>query len=577
MRYLDIENSVEHSCKKGHHRGIYAIAISQCALGTQPLICSSSRDGSVVMWQPDRAEKARVVVPAIANITAMAIYHHGATVYLILGAKDGIITIFDLAVDKLGEPIKVLMGHRASVQCVVVTTLESEEQDLRHKSRLIICSASKDRTVRVWDFASGRRQHKLEHNRAINTIAVTSKSTINPVLVSAGTEKLIFLWDIKTGVLLRSLAGHTGKIYSLAIFEGDELLLISAGEDRTIRVFDALSGELLCTLVGHQRVVQQIVLHTAYETLPPQEGDEEGVIYEEERTKIVSCSKDRTWRIWDMDAIVSEFYYPLDEGDEAAGGGRNLNNAFNPEAISAGEYDDKSDDDDDDDGHDMYQFEDKQTHVSNVQVPQPDVDDEMDSGDEMFAFDDDEHDKANELSTVSPTTIPADPPRKLSSVRRMSNFMQTLGKMMVGSKITPAQADHPESAGDHLGEKDTSADAGWHDKKEADLVQQKFAVALAEEELKSSAAKTQSRIRLANRLSEKKGDLSGIMPSASKVTPLPGIECTVGDGVNDDGPLETLIAAKKRKEHEISGARHSVVMKAAQQNSSLRLQKRLGL
>lgn len=70
---------------------------------------------------------------------------------------------------------------------------------------------------------------------------------------SAGADRLVRLWDIETGRLLRSLRGHTHDIRSI-LYTPDGQTLATGSEDRTIRLWNAKTGEptkLLFTRYDH--------------------------------------------------------------------------------------------------------------------------------------------------------------------------------------------------------------------------------------------------------------------------------------------------------------------------------------
>jgi len=75
-------------------------------------------------------------------------------------------------------------------------------------------------------------------------------------LASGGVDRLVRLWDIETGRLLRSLRGHTADIRSV-VFTPDGQTLATASEDRTIRLWNPNTGEskkLLFTRYDHNVV-----------------------------------------------------------------------------------------------------------------------------------------------------------------------------------------------------------------------------------------------------------------------------------------------------------------------------------
>src|SRR5262249_31489480 len=61
-------------------------------------------------------------------------------------------------------------------------------------------------------------------------------------LASAGDNRTVRVWDAATGELLHSLTDHTGSVLSVA-YRPDGAQLASAGDDRTVRVWDAATGE----------------------------------------------------------------------------------------------------------------------------------------------------------------------------------------------------------------------------------------------------------------------------------------------------------------------------------------------
>ena len=75
-------------------------------------------------------------------------------------------------------------------------------------------------------------------------------------MASGGVDRLIRIWDIETGRLLRSLRGHTHDIRAL-VYTPDGTALASGSEDRTIRLWNPKTGEptkLLFTRYDHNVV-----------------------------------------------------------------------------------------------------------------------------------------------------------------------------------------------------------------------------------------------------------------------------------------------------------------------------------
>ena len=74
------------------------------------------------------------------------------------------------------------------------------------------------------------------------------------LLASCGRDKTVRLWDPASGEHRRTLTGHTGAVYGVA-FSPDGRLLASCGNDKTVRLWDPASGEHRRTLTGHTGAV----------------------------------------------------------------------------------------------------------------------------------------------------------------------------------------------------------------------------------------------------------------------------------------------------------------------------------
>ncbi|KAL8295995.1 hypothetical protein RB600_001468 [Gaeumannomyces tritici] len=115
-----------------------------------------------------------------------------------------------------------------------------------------LASGSGDKTVKLWDAATGACLQTLEgHSRWVSSIAF---SPDGQRLASASGDETVKLWDAATGAYLQTLEGHSHWVESVA-FSPDGQRLASASYDKTVKLWDAATGACLQTLEGHSRWV----------------------------------------------------------------------------------------------------------------------------------------------------------------------------------------------------------------------------------------------------------------------------------------------------------------------------------
>jgi WD40 repeat protein/tRNA A-37 threonylcarbamoyl transferase component Bud32 len=145
-----------------------------------------------------------------------------------------------------------------------------------------IVSAGQDRTVRIWDAATGKElarhtdppKDTLEHVRAV------AYSRDGSFLVSASREfRAADVWDAAT-LRPRHLLRHAAPVTAIAI-SPDSRLIATGSEGRDIQLWDAATGKSLRTLVGH--------------------GEEPTCLtFSPDGERLASGSRDATVKLWDV-------------------------------------------------------------------------------------------------------------------------------------------------------------------------------------------------------------------------------------------------------------------------------------
>ena len=130
--------------------------------------------------------------------------------------------------------------------------------------RLIATASADDRSVRIWNLATGEQMHVLADG--LGGAAELTFSRDGETLISANYDNDIRVWRTRSGELVNKIEDLTGAMFA-ADFTPDGRQLILAGLDETVYIRDAKTFALSRKLVGHGETIAALAVSPDGRTL----------------------------------------------------------------------------------------------------------------------------------------------------------------------------------------------------------------------------------------------------------------------------------------------------------------------
>ncbi|MFW9966737.1 MAG: WD40 repeat domain-containing protein [Candidatus Thorarchaeota archaeon] len=115
----------------------------------------------------------------------------------------------------------------------------------------MLAVAMQDRSIRLYDARDCQEKLRIQDEFLCTSIAFSPK---DDVVAAGGVDRVVKLWNIRTGELLGKLEGHTYPVLALA-FSPDGSRLVSGSGDTTLRIWDVENRTEVNHLKGHSLYV----------------------------------------------------------------------------------------------------------------------------------------------------------------------------------------------------------------------------------------------------------------------------------------------------------------------------------
>jgi len=219
---------------KGHNGWVTCIATSA---ENPDMILSGSRDKKLIVWSLTREDQnygypRRSLGGHAHFVQDIVISSDGQ--FALSGSWDSTLRLWDL---NYGTTTRGFVGHTKDVLSVAFSA------DNRQ-----IVSGSRDKTIKLWN-TLGECKYTIDeqgHTEWVSCVRF-SPNIQNPIIVSAGWDKLVKVWNLTNCKLRTNLVGHTGYVNTVTV-SPDGSLCASGGKDGTARLWDLNEGRHLYSL-----------------------------------------------------------------------------------------------------------------------------------------------------------------------------------------------------------------------------------------------------------------------------------------------------------------------------------------
>jgi guanine nucleotide-binding protein subunit beta-2-like 1 protein len=227
---------------KGHAGWVTSLA---APADNNDVLLSASRDRTVLVWDIKRDAARQVTGVPRRSLQGHSNFVQDVVIssdgqFALSGSWDNTLRLWEIAT---GQTTRRFVGHTKDVTSVAFSA------DNRQ-----IVSGSRDGKIKVWN-TLGECKFTLSDEGHTDWVSCVrfSPNPQTPIIVSAGWDKKVKVWNLNTMKLQSDLVGHTGFVSTVTV-SPDGSLCASGGKDGKAMLWDLNAGERLYELEAHETI-----------------------------------------------------------------------------------------------------------------------------------------------------------------------------------------------------------------------------------------------------------------------------------------------------------------------------------
>lgn len=238
-------------------------------------------DNSLILWDANTGKPKKIITGHTDEVNCVSFNPFNNT--LASGSKDKTVRIWDGA---KGTVLTILQEHTDNVTSLCY-----------NPNGLQFASGGADKKIIVWDAATGDKVKVIDAPGVITSLTFSP----NGKYLAASVKSSIILWDARSWEKTAELLKHSKQVNTVA-FSPDVQFLASAGADKKVIVWDLKTKEPVQLPEGKTGILEGY------------ENEISAVAFSDKGDALVTASLDGSIRIWDLKTFaIGDKKFPRSE------------------------------------------------------------------------------------------------------------------------------------------------------------------------------------------------------------------------------------------------------------------------
>ncbi|ODQ64403.1 WD40 repeat-like protein [Nadsonia fulvescens var. elongata DSM 6958] len=231
-------------------------------------LVSASKDNEARLWRINTVNKNYECVATLRGHTGsvgavglprIPINPRHMPSFILSGSQDLTIKKWEIASDGTAKTSYTRKAHDKDINSMDVSPNDA-----------LFATASQDRTVKIWDMASGESVGVLRgHRRGVWSVRFNH---YDKLIVTSSGDKTVKLWNLNDYSCLRTFEGHTNSVLK-ACFLTKGMQIASAGGDGLVKIWETKTGECNATLDNHDDKIWSLAVRNDDKVIVSGGGD----------------------------------------------------------------------------------------------------------------------------------------------------------------------------------------------------------------------------------------------------------------------------------------------------------------